>query len=168
MSEPRKESVARRLERMEGKNRLEMIRSPKMPPPEAGAVLTYITMTAPYGKYQYWPGRVGFYKGQHPHGAWLTLSVNETGMSALKKGAKIFPPGSIIAKENYTPEEKLAALTIMYKVKGYDPEHNDWFWAKYNYEKGKFVVDKAGKVAGCIKCHEGAKDVDYAFNLKEK
>ncbi len=150
------------------KKPVEWIRGPGMPPPEAEAVLAYITEAEPYGKFRYWPGRVGMYKGQHPHGAWLTLSVNDKAMGALKEGEKVFPPGSIIAKENYTPEEKLAALTIMYKVKDYDPEHNDWFWAKYNYEGGKFAVDKAGKVPGCIDCHGAVKNLDYVFNLKQK
>ncbi|MFQ6110511.1 MAG: cytochrome P460 family protein [Nitrospinota bacterium] len=143
-------------------------KGPKMPPPEGKAVLTYLTETAPYGKYQYWPGKLGLYKGQHPHGAWLTLTVNDTALAALKKGAKVFPAGSIIAKENYTPDEKLDSLTVMYKAKGFDPEHNDWFWAKYNYAQGKFAVAAAGKVPGCIKCHELVENLDYVYNLKGK
>jgi hypothetical protein len=63
-------------------------------------------------------------------------------------------------KENYTPEKKLAAVTVMYKVKGYNPDGGDWFWVKYdpNYD-----ILAEGKVEGCLNCHGSAKANDYVF-----
>lgn len=48
----------------------------------------------------------------------------------------------------------------MYKEKGYDAEHNDWFWAKYTPD-GK--VDAEGKVKACYDCHGQRKDNDYIW-----
>jgi len=71
-----------------------------------------------------------------------------------KKG--ILPDESIIVKENFGPDKKLAAITVMYKEKGYDPAHNDWFWAKYQPDG---TIDAEGKVKGCIDCHGLPKDI---------
>jgi len=61
-------------------------------------------------------------------------------------------------KENYTTDKKLAALTVMYKVKGYSSMAGDWFWAKY-LPDGKIAAE--GKVVACINCHTTAKANDY-------
>ena len=47
------------------------------------------------------------------------------------------------------PDKTLGAVTVMYRVNGYDPDAGDWFWAKY---KADGSIAKAGKVAGCIGC----------------
>ncbi len=47
-----------------------------------------------------WPGKGKLYKGQHPHGAFLTTYINETAANALKAGVKDMPKGSIMVKEN--------------------------------------------------------------------
>ena len=73
--------------------------------------------------------------------------------------------GSIIAKENYTAEKKFVALTVMYKIKGYNPTAGDWFWAKYNPDG---TVAAAGRVKGCIDCHSAKKDNDYIFTGEVK
>lgn len=52
----------------------------------------------------------------------------------------------------------LKALTVMYKVKGYDAEHNDWFWASY-LPDGEIVAE--GMVKECNDCHGQRKDNDY-------
>ena len=63
-----------------------------------------------------------------------------------------------LKKENYTADKKLAALTVMYKVKGYNPQAGDWFWAKY-LPDGKIAAE--GRVDACIQCHSMAKANDY-------
>ena len=68
------------------------------------------------------------------------------------------PDGAIIVKENYTPEGVLDATTVMYKVAGYNPEHNDWFWTKVAADG---TIKKEGKVGGCQSCHGAQKDNDY-------
>lgn len=60
---------------------------------------------------------------------------------------------------------KFVALSVMYKIKGYNPEGGDWFWVKYSPD-GK--VEASGKVKGCIDCHSKQKDNDYIFTGKVK
>jgi hypothetical protein len=111
-----------------------------------------------------WPGmEKGFYPGQSPHGAKLKLFVNRPVVTNPDK------PGynAVIVKENFTEDEKLAAVTIMYRMKkGYDPDHGDWYWAKY-LPDGKVAeadgMKIAGRVKSCIECHASAKGDDYIF-----
>ncbi len=72
---------------------------------------------------------------------------------------------SIIVKENYTPDKELVAVTVMYKVRGYNPEAGDWFWAKYG---PRFEILAEGKVQDCLTCHSSVKDNDYIFSGKVK
>ena len=67
---------------------------------------------------------------------------------------------SIIVKENYSPDKKLVAVTVMYKVKGYNAEAGDWFWVKYGPDFGTLAE---GKVKGCLACHGAAASNDYVF-----
>ena len=48
----------------------------------------------------------------------------------------------------------------MYKKSGYNPEHNDWFWAKV---LAYGTVEKEGMVEGCQTCHGDARDNDYVW-----
>lgn len=121
-------------------------------------------------QYRNWapaPGQTGdFYPGQEPHGAQLKMYLNRTAVA----NPEDLPPGSIIVKENFTPEQELAAITIMYRVEGYDPENHDWYWVKYrpNGEVDRTPPDKgsrpiAGRFPSCINCHSGAQGNDLAF-----
>ncbi|NIQ95291.1 MAG: cytochrome P460 family protein [Desulfuromonadales bacterium] len=130
------------------------------PAPEGEAVVDYITRENPYQNWDLWPGKGKMYEGQHPHGAYLTTYVSPLAYGAIEdKGGEILDT-SFIVKENYTPEKKLAAITVMYKKDGYNPEGGDWFWLKFTPE-GK--IQKEGKVAGCINCHKSVKDNDWLF-----
>lgn len=51
----------------------------------------------------------------------------------------------------------------MYKISGFDPAHDDWFWLK-NDPAGAIEVE--GKVDSCTGCHAGAADFDYLWTLK--
>ena len=62
-------------------------------------------------------------------------------------------------------------ITVMYRSKGADPQHGDWYWLKYlpdgsiartPEKEGKKAI--AGKVASCIECHSkaGGKDLVYS------
>jgi len=74
---------------------------------------------------------------------------------------KPMPEGAIIVKENYGKDKKtLMAVTPMYRIKGYNPEGGDWYWAKYGADG---TVLKAGKVKGCIDCHSVQKTKDWIF-----
>jgi len=131
----------------------------ELPPADPVAVFKYISKTNDYHNWDLWPGKGKLYRGRHPHGAFLTTYVNGIALAAIKEG-KVMGDGAIIVKENYTPEKKLAAITVMYKVKGYNPAAGDWFWGKYGPDGS---VMKAGKVGGCIKCHSVKASNDYIY-----
>ena len=130
------------------------------PDPDAENLWTYITEKYPYEGWGFWPGQVGIYPGQSPHGAYLKLYANPVALKAAREG-KPLPDGSILVKENYAKDKKtLMAVTPMYKVEGYNPEAGNWFWAKYGKD-GKAMV--SGKVDSCINCHKAGKAGDYLF-----
>ena len=118
---------------------------------------------AEYRNWWPWPGQSSdFYEGTRPHGAKLKVYVNRNVAGDLKQP----PAGSIIIKENYTPEKKLAAITVMKRVEGFDPENGNWWWVKYQPD-GTVATQNgmqvAGKVASCIACHKTAGGGDYIF-----
>ncbi|MBW1895483.1 MAG: cytochrome P460 family protein, partial [Deltaproteobacteria bacterium] len=83
---------------------------------------------------------------------------------AAREG-KPMPYGAILVKENYGKDKTtLMAVTPMYKIKGFDPEAGDWFWAKYD-ANGKVL--KEGQVTGCISCHQARKAADWIFTEAE-
>jgi len=112
-----------------------------------------------------WPGKTALYPGTLPHGALLTTYVNDVAYKAIRAKKGKLPNGSIVVKENYMPDKSLAALTVMYKVKGYNSEANDWFWAKYMPD-GK--IEAEGKVDMCIGCHGMKKWNDYVLTAPLK
>ncbi len=123
---------------------------------------------AKYENWGPWPGeRADFFPGQSPHGAFLKMYINRPAAGSPENP----PHGSIIIKENYGKDKKtLMAITIMYRAKGYDPEHNDWYWVKYNPDgtvakapPAMGSMPLAGKVQGCIKCHSSADGDDFTF-----
>ncbi|RJQ18655.1 MAG: hypothetical protein C4560_07065 [Nitrospiraceae bacterium] len=133
-----------------------------MPRPSAGDLRYHMTIHKSYREWAEWPGKGKMYKGREPHGAFLTTYVNETALDSIKK-AKGMAEHSIIVKENYDPGKKLTAVTVMYKVKAYNPEGGDWFWVKYDPD---FNVLGEGKIKACLDCHGTVKDNDYIFTGK--
>jgi hypothetical protein len=131
-----------------------------MVPADPGKVWIHITECNPYLGWGTWPGYPGIYPGKSPHGAFLKLYANGLALKAAREG-KPMPNGAIIVKENYGKDQKtLMAITPMYKLKGYNPEVGDWFWAKY---KADGTVEKSGKVKGCIDCHRTQEEKDWLF-----
>lgn len=131
----------------------------ELPAADAQAVWTYVTETSPYTEWGTWPDESfkGFLPSGAPHSMVVKIFVNDIGLSVASRFPGEMPEGTIIAKDNYMGKTvddpgMLGAVTIMYKVKGYNPEGNDWFWAKI---KPDGTVDAAGKPAGCIGCHLG-------------
>ncbi|MBE0537810.1 MAG: cytochrome P460 family protein [Phycisphaerae bacterium] len=121
--------------------------------------------------YTNWPvpeGFEGWQDGISPHGKYLRYYINDIAKEDFNKD------GAVIVKENYMEEspDALAAVTIMQKRKGYDPENNDWFYVKYSPD-GKVMTDDQGrKIAGavgkgmdegCVPCHTTAGGGDYLF-----
>ncbi len=119
-----------------------------------------VTEEYDYKQFPEWPGHEGIQPGQAPHGRLHQIYINPILYNALPAEDKIVPYGSIIFKENLNIDEERVAITVMVKVDGFDPEHNDWYWIKYTKD-GEAVAE--GKVDGCISCHEGVKDNDYVI-----
>lgn len=127
------------------------------PEPTASAVWSYM-QSENYRSWPLFPGTTERYPGTEPHGAELTTHVNDVAHEALSSGTLPLPEGSVIVKENYMPDGSFDASTVMYKSPGFDPEHNDWFWAKYD-EQGEAEV--SGRAEMCQSCHGENQDRDY-------
>ena len=107
-----------------------------------------------------------FRESERPHGAFVKTYMNRRAAGNSDE----LPHGSVIIKENFSPEKKLVAITLMHRSKGYNPDANDWYWIKYNADGTTAMMDSpmgkmavAGKAKGCIECHSGADGDDYAF-----
>ena len=119
----------------------------EMPNPDPDALWQYITKDSPYDKWEFWPDHQGMQPGRAPHGPLHKVYVNDRAINSPKPP---FQYGSIAVKENYGKDKELKAITVMYKVAGYNPDADDWFWTKYSLEG---QADKFGKPAGCVGCH---------------
>lgn len=119
-------------------------------------------------KYQNWGSLPGasydMYPGTSPHGDFLKLYVNRVAGAAPEE----LPSGTLIVKENYGPDKKtLMAVTVMHRSKGFDPEHGDWYWAKYEPNGATSTMEGmtlASKVQMCAECHASAKGDDMCFS----
>lgn len=145
----------------EGEAAREEARAPQ--PDTMGAGMWSFLQEVDYqGSWQLWPDKGQLYQGQEPHGMLLTTYLNDLAHDALTNQAGSMPDGAIVVKENYAPDSTLAAVTVMYKKDGFDPEHNDWFWVKFLADGSVDMEGKAqGRVQGCIQCHGGKADNDY-------
>jgi len=119
----------------------------EMPEPDGDALWHYISKVSPYQKWSFWSDHQGMQDGRAPHAPKHKVFVNKQGIESKTAPLQY---GAIDVKENYSPSHELKAITVMYKVKGYNPEDGDWFWAKYS-PTGETL--KAGKLQGCIGCH---------------
>jgi len=108
------------------------------------------------------PGKGTLYRGQGPHGMLLSTYLNSAAAEAMQAKTGTMPEQAIIVKENYMPDETLAAITVMVKRAGYDADHNDWFWTKFGPDGG---IQATGKPAGCISCHGSVRSNDYIFTF---
>ena len=114
-----------------------------------------------------WPGKGELYTGQQPHGMLLTTYLNDVALQALSSGASSMPPGAIIVKENYMPDSTLVAVTTMFKVQGYNPDVNDWFFTKHlaggELDQTPDGMALEGRLPGCTNCHRAPQENDYLY-----
>lgn len=131
------------------------------PGPGADAVKLhdFITRQDLYTSWDLWPETSKFYPGREPHGALLITYVNDIAANSIL-AQNGMADGSIIVKENLTPLKALAGLTVMYKIRGFDPSAGDWFWAEYAPDG---TVASSGQVAKCIDCHVKVQENDFLF-----
>jgi len=116
-----------------------------------------ISEDSDYHQYRQWPDHQGMQPGQAPHGVLHEVFVNKNIYDALPVDEEV-PYGSILVKENYNASRELDKFTVMAKVEGYSPEHNDWFWAAIAPD-GTILAE--GEPQGCLNCHTGMAENDY-------
>lgn len=117
------------------------------------------------------------YRGTHPHGAVLE-TLNDTITIAGRTGEVLLKRnyggvGVSTAAVNNDRIQFIQDLTVMFKrERGYDPDNQDWFWAKFNpdgeLESNPRGIKLAGRVArgktkGCIACHSEAPGGNFLF-----
>jgi Cytochrome P460 len=133
---------------------------------------TYLSRKdAPYTKWPVLPGKEGVREGEGPHGKFVKTYVNKL----VADSPKALPLGGILIAENYGEDQvALKNVMVMYRVKGADPQHFDWYWLAYqpdgtiarsSAQEGNKPI--AGKVASCIECHAKAKGADFVFSNDE-
>ena len=136
-------------------------------PANGAALWSYLQQHNYASAWSLWPGKGRLYPScdrTQPvctaHGMLLTTYLDSVALNALTSHAGTMPPNAIIVKENYMPDSTLAAVTVMYKIRGYDPAHADWFWLKVLPNDS---VAAEGKVQGCIDCHALNASNDYVW-----
>ena len=124
------------------------------PDTTAEALWAHLEAEAYRDNWRLWPGKDRLYTGTEPHGMLLTTYANNTAYQALQAGQVAdLPPGSIIVKENWMPDSTFDAATVMYKVDGYNPDHRDWLFAKFDPQGSP---DAFGRAPMCQACHQNA------------
>ncbi|MEK7776850.1 MAG: hypothetical protein AAB331_05675, partial [Planctomycetota bacterium] len=93
----------------------------KLSPVDTRELWKLITVESPYQNYPSWPGKEGFYDSTMPPGNMLKLYVNDLALETILYKKGVFPDGVLLIKENYTEDKKLFLITVMYKVKGFNP-----------------------------------------------
>lgn len=107
-----------------------------------------------------------------PHGIFVKIYGNKL----AAENPATMPPGAVLVAENYAKDQKtLSRITVMYRVKGYDPKANDWYWLEYlpNGSIARTPANEgnkaiAGKVKSCIDCHTKAQGKDFLFSNDPK
>lgn len=137
------------------------------PDTTGAAMWAYLQEVGYQSTWQLWPDKGELYTGQEPHGMLLTTYLNDVAIGALTAQAGSMPDGAIVVKENYMPDSTLAAVTVMYKRSGYNPEHNDWFFTKHlpsgELDRMPNGMAMEGRLMGCQNCHLAVSANDYIF-----
>lgn len=130
--------------------------------PTGAKLFTSIMQDDPYQQWSQFSDYQGTLPSALPHGPMSQVFINGVVESALENFDGSLPDGSIIVKENVgtSPAVSEAALTVMLKVTGFDPDNSDWFWANMT-PQGQIVAE--GKVQACAACHGGARANDFVF-----
>lgn len=108
------------------------------------------------------PGKGELYRGQGPHGMLLSTYLNSDAADAMQTRPGEMPDGAVIVKVNYLDDESLDSVTVMSKQAEFDPDHQDWFFAKYGPDG---IVQAAGSPMGCVACHGAVRSNDYVFTF---
>jgi len=128
------------------------------------AVARRILDDDPYTEWGQFPTAEGFVDAGFPHGPETRVFINDVLLESLGMPKEAFPDGSMIVKENDEQDVDVFGLSntldVMWKVEGYNPQNNDWFWTNLTRDG---EVNFEGRVQVCIRCHDGARDNDFIF-----
>jgi len=127
----------------------------EMPGPDPDELWKFITKNSPYKEWSFWQDHQGMQPGRAPHGPFHKVYANNRALNSAKPPVQY---GAIEVKENYSTSRELKAITVMYKVPGYNPKDGDWFWVKYTPEG---TAGPFGKPKGCIGCHGTRANNDF-------
>ncbi len=130
--------------------------------PTGESLFTLITETDPYQDWAQFPGLEDVFESAPPHGPMARAFINAQVEEALISFSGQLPDGAIIVKDSFGESEsdETEGLTVMWKVKGFDPDNNDWFWANFSRD-GEVKVE--GKVGSCVACHGSARGNDFVY-----
>ena len=142
-----------------------------LPAADGNDVMDYVLDTSPYTDWGTWPSdqwnnfNTNLASGA-PHGQVVRIYVNDIALDAADSFDGDLPEGSMIVKENYVGTDPdnpgdLDAVTIMYKVDGFNPDAGDWFWVKAKPSGEQ--IDAEGAVDGCIGCHSQQGNDDFVL-----
>ncbi|MCP4673189.1 MAG: cytochrome P460 family protein [Desulfobacula sp.] len=129
----------------------------EMPGADPKDLWDHITKNSPYTQWNFWDDHKGMIEGRQPHGSLHKVYVNDRAYNSSKVPLEY---GAIQVKENYNMAKELKAITVMYKVKGYNPPDGDWFWVKYSPNG---MAKPHGKPTGCIDCHGTRANNDFVI-----
>jgi nucleoside-diphosphate-sugar epimerase len=103
------------------------------------------------------------------HGdVYVDIYVDDLAKGTYLSASSPYPKCSRITKVQYTDKTatEIEELGFMVKMsEGYDPEYNDWWYARYD-ATGTKVIDSGKMVTVCRTCHEQASKNDYLFSEK--
>ena len=154
-----------------GSSRSSPPRATRPPTVEEFYVSFWRHLQRPQQPYTSWPTLSGgneFSGAPSPHGEFAKFYANKI----ASDNPAALPYGAIFVAENYAEDKTtLVDISVMYRVKGADPQHFDWYWMKYlpngsiagtPAAQGRRAI--AGRVASCIECHSKAAGGDFAFS----
>ncbi|HYO46145.1 MAG TPA: cytochrome P460 family protein [Gemmatimonadota bacterium] len=131
---------------------------PAVPDTTGEAVLAWLEAEQYRETWDPWRGTT-LLSGAEPHGAVLTTYANPVAIEALSRGALAMPPGAIIVLEGYLPDSSLSSVSVMVQAGAFDPEGQDWFFARFG-SAGE--IEAAGRLEACRGCH--VLEPDYLFS----
>ena len=142
------------------KHLLAMTDGPVFVNPEFAVLCTGVTQqTVEYGSLR---------TGPHTNTT-VRVYMNALAAKAFREGPIPYPVGSVIVKEKeglqyYMPDRSEAKLHngvggMVKRAPGFDAAHGDW---EYFYFEDPSKIE-SGKIATCVKCHDGAAAKDHVF-----
>lgn len=99
------------------------------------------------------------------NGMMVRTHLDVATMQAFNGKSYPYPDGATAVKEGHmTANGPIQTLFVMKKVKGYDPNNGDWFYAMTAPDG---MAMQKGKIQMCISCHTTARNQDFLYGFKQ-